>query len=668
MAVSTSDPTIQRVSELRELLNRAIHAYYVLDDPLLEDSVYDQLYRELVTLEQSDPALVTPDSPTQRVGAEPATGFPSVRHRIGLYSLDNALGLTELDEWNERVVRALGHEPEYVCELKIDGSALALSYEQGKLVRGATRGDGQTGEDITPNIRTLKSIPLKVHTAPTLEVRGEAFLPVSEFKRINETRIALGEKPFANPRNCAAGTLRQLDARIVATRKLSFFAYAVYVEGADRPASQWEALEMLRVLGFRVNPHRQLCSNLEQVKAFCAHWEQARHDLDYATDGVVIKVNDFASQEELGFTVKSPRWAIAFKYSPEESATRVRAITVQVGRTGALTPVAELDAVLLAGTTVTRASLHNRDRIESLEVRAGDTVLVRKAGEIIPEIVQVLHEVRPAGTVPYQFPAVCPECGTPVVRLEREAVTRCPNPDCPAIVRGRIAHWCSRDALDIEGIGEKLVAQLVGSGRVRGVADLYTLGAEELANYDRMGLKSAQNVLKGIEASRERPWPRVLYGLGIRHVGNTIAVTLANAFPGAEQICQATAEQIGEVYGIGPEIARSVADWFSLADNRYLLEQLAGHGLQLSGRGTRPGSTFLRGKTFVLTGTLPTLSRTEATERIEQAGGKVTSSVSSRTHYVVAGENAGSKLEKAQQLGILVIDEQELQALLQSDG
>ncbi|MGQ9838582.1 MAG: NAD-dependent DNA ligase LigA [Cyanobacteriota bacterium] len=664
----------QRVQELQALLRKASLAYYVYDAPILEDSVYDRLYRELQELEKAHPHLITPDSPTQRVGEKPATQFQTVPHRIPLYSLENAFNLEELREWQERLLRVLGRSPEqgeldYVCELKIDGSALALTYVDGLLTRGATRGDGQTGEDITQNVRTIRSIPLRLAVSdppPVLEVRGEAYLSLAEFERINQERCAAGDPPFANPRNCAAGTLRQLDSRIVAARKLSFFAYTLHwPEGwgaGDPPLTQWECLQQLKVFGFRVNPLSQLCHGLEEVNQFYEQWRAAQ--LPYASDGVVVKLNSLALQEEAGFTQKFPRWAIALKYPAAEVPTRIRSILVSVGRTGAVTPVAELDPVQLAGTTVSRASLHNADRLRELDVHVGDTAIVRKAGEIIPEVVSILKELRPADAVPYRLPSHCPECNTPLVRLEGEAITRCPNPKCPAKLCGQLQHWASRDALDIQGLGKKLVAQLVDKLGVVTVADLYYLTAEHLQGLERMGSRSSQKLVQAIQDSRQRPWERVLYGLGIPHVGVVTAKTLASHFPTPEHLAQASPEAIAQIYGLGAEIGEAVAAWFAEPEHRQLLQALKALGIPAAPAQAAPEvAKVLAGQKFVITGTLPTLSRAEAKNWIESRGGKVTASVSRQTNYVVVGSEAGSKLEQAQQLGIPLLSEAELLAL-----
>lgn len=664
----------QRVQELQALLQKASIAYHVYDAPIMEDSVYDRLYRELQELESAYPQLITPDSPTQRVGEKPATQFQTVPHRIPLYSLENAFNLEELRDWQERLLRVLGRSPEqgeldYVCELKIDGSALALTYVDGLLERGATRGDGQAGEEITQNVRTIRSIPLRLAVTdppPVLEVRGEAYLSIAEFERINQERRSAGDPLFANPRNCAAGTLRQLDSRIVAARKLSFFAYTLHwPEGwgaGDPPQTQWECLQQLKTFGFSTNPLSQVCWGLGEVSQFYEQWRAVK--LPYASDGVVVKLNRLRLQEEAGFTQKFPRWAIALKYPAEEVPTRIRSILASVGRTGAVTPVAELDPVPLAGTTVSRASLHNADRLRELDVHIGDTAIVRKAGEIIPEVVSILKELRPADAVPYALPRHCPECSTPLTRLEGEAVTRCPNPRCPAKLRGQLQHWASRDALDIEGLGEKLVAQLVEKLRIHTVADLYYLTPEQLQGLERMGSRSSQKLVQALQNSRQQPWERVLYGLGIPHVGVVTAKTLASHFPSPDRLAQASSEEIAQIYGLGAEIGEAVAAWFADAEHRQLLQALQALGIPAAPAQEIPAvAKVLAGQKFVITGTLPTLSRAEAKTWIESRGGKVTASVSRQTDYVVVGAEAGSKLEQAQQLGIPLLTEAELLAL-----
>jgi DNA ligase (NAD+) len=744
----------QRIKQLRKQLQEASYAYYVLDAPMLADEVYDRLYRDLQALELEYPELITAESPTQRVGEKPATQFYSVKHNIPLYSLENAFDIAEFAKWQERWLRnsppltppyqgggqdgitspsnqknneitphlsnqenneitpplskgGLGGVS-YVCELKIDGSALALTYKNGILVRGATRGDGVSGEDITQNVKTIRSIPLKLNLdnpPPIVEVRGEAFLSLGVFEEINREREKVGEQLFANPRNAAAGTLRQLDSKIVDKRKLDFFAYTLDFDerktrrkdeaepldlryqaepgnegesvGAVPPCpppsnegkTQWDSLELLRTMGFKVNPNRKLCYSLDEVRDYYELWDIERRNLPYMTDGVVVKINSVELQKQLGFTQRFPRWAIALKYPAQEVPTIVEAVTIQVGRTGALTPVAELKPVQLAGTTVSRASLHNGDRISTLNLHIGDTVIVRKAGEIIPEVVRVLPELRPDRAQLFQMPSCCPECEQPVVREKGEAVTRCINTSCPAILKGSLIHFCSRDALDINGVGEKLVQQMVDSNLVHCAADLYDLTAERLMNLERMGAKLAKKLVNAIAQSKTQPWSRVLYGLGIRHVGSVNAQLLTERFTNVEELAAVSATAIEGVYGIGPEIAQSVYQWFQVPANYSLIERLKTTGLQLKSevKSLISAETNLQfaGKTFVITGTLPSLKRDEAKDLIQKVGGKVTNSVSAKTDYVVVGEDAGSKLEKAQSLGIHQLSESELLELLE---
>ena len=674
----------ERAAELRQLLNRAGHAYYVLDAPVMEDAVYDRLYRELLELEQNHPDLQRSDSPTQRVGGAPAEGFTSVEHRVGMLSLDNAFNRDDLQAWHERLLKVLDRPRDtrlpLVGELKIDGNALALSYRNGVLERAATRGDGSRGEEITANVRTISSIPLRlqIENPPEwVEVRGEAFIPDATFAAINAEREQRGEALFANPRNACAGTLRQLDPKVVAARRLDFFAYTLHLPGDAQPPGQWAALEWLNRAGFRVNPNRERCEDLAAIQRFCDHWEQGRHDLPYATDGVVVKLDDLQLQDEAGFTQKAPRWAIALKYPAEEAPTRLLRVGAQVGRTGAITPVAEFEAVALAGTSVSRATLHNADRIAELDLHLGDTIVVRKAGEIIPEVVRVLPELRPSDATPVQLPQHCPECGSNLVREGDEAATRCVNSSCPAILRGGLRHWVSKGALDVDGLGSKLIEQLVDRGLVGSLADLYRLDAALLASLDRMGDKSATNLVEALEASKQQPWHRQLYGLGIRHIGEVNAKALAAAFFSIDSLAAAALEapeQIAELHGIGPEISASLGQWLRTPANQQLLQDLRSIGLSLEASASEQQAAsqagadadgVLQGKTMVLTGTLPNLSRSEAKALIEAAGGKVSGSVSKKTDYLVAGEAAGSKLTKAESLGVTVLSEADLTALLQ---
>ena len=689
----------QRASQLRLQLQKAGYAYYVLAAPIMEDGVYDRLYRELQDLEENFPELVTPDSPTQRVGSRPASQFTTVRHHIPLFSLENAFDGGELQSWEDKWKRYAqqqeiavaedrsadeesGEVSGYVCELKIDGSALALTYENGVLVRGATRGDGTEGEDITQNVKTIRSIPLRLQweaagwdsVPERVEVRGEAFLPLSSFEAMNQQRAAAGDSLFANPRNAAAGTLRLLDSRLVAQRNLDFFAYVLQIESGEEPTgwarSHWQTLKTLETLGFRVNPNRERCENLAAVQTYCETWDRNRHDLSYMTDGVVIKLNDRRLQDQLGFTQKFPRWAIAYKYAAEEAPTQLLGVTFQVGRTGAITPVAELAPVPLAGTTVSRATLHNGDRLTELNIHMGDTVVVRKAGEIIPEVLRTLPELRPPDAMPVTMPTTCPVCDSPTVRPDGEAKTRCVNTSCPAILRGSLRHWSSRNALDVEGLGEKLVEQLVEANLVNSIGDLYDLTVEQLLPLERVGQKSAEKLVGAIAQSKQQPFARVLYGLGIPLVGSVNAKTLVENFPSIEKLMGAIEEEIAAVFGIGEEIARSLGQWFAVDANRQLVDQLRHHGLCLEHTGSNVvnegNSNPLGGKTFVLTGTLPTLSRSDAKQKIEALGGKTTGSVSRKTSYVVVGEAAGSKLDKAKSLDIPCLSEPEFLELIAS--
>jgi DNA ligase (NAD+) len=660
-----------RIAQLCQQLQAASYAYYVLDQPIMEDAVYDRLYRELQDLETANPELITPDSPTQRVGDKLSAQSTAVAHRIPLYSLENAFDLTELAAWQTGWQRSAGitTAAAYVCELKIDGAALALTYQNGLLVRGCTRGDGTTGEDITANIKTIRSIPLRLqieHPPEFVEIRGEAFMPLATFAEINLDRAASGEYLFANPRNATSGTLRQLDPKIVAKRRLDFFGYTLHWpdDTEIKIDSQWTSLELLKQMGFRVNPNCALCPDLGAVGEFYDKWQIDRQNLPYLTDGVVVKINEVALQQELGFTQKFPRWAVAMKYPAEEVPTQLLDISVNVGRTGAITPLAHLAPVQLGGTTVQRATLHNIDRIIQLGLKIGDTVVVRKAGEIIPEVVRVLPELRPADAREFVMPTHCPVCNQPVVRSTLEAATRCVNPRCAAILKGSIAHWVSREKMDIDGIGDKLIEQLVDQELVKSVADLYFLTAEQLQTLERMGAKSAVKIVQAIEKSKSQPWSRVLYSLGLRHTGAVVAENISQKFTSVEALMAAEASQIEGIFGIGGEIATAVTMWFKDAENLALIDRLRQAGLNLVGTTVAPSTGIFSGQVLVITGTLPTLQRSEAKALIQKAGGKVTDSVSAQTNYLVAGDKAGSKLAKAEKLAVPVINEAELLKML----
>lgn len=657
----------QKIRQLKTKLQEASYAYYVLDNPIMDDSVYDQLYRELENLEAQYPELITPDSPTQRVGDKLDEQFNSVQHNIPLYSLENAFNFTELQQWENRWQKQLSELENYayICELKIDGSAIALTYQNGVLVRGLTRGDGITGEEITTNLRTIRTIPLKLNldNPPSIiEVRGEAFLPLDEFNRINIERSKIDENLFANPRNATAGTLRQLDPQIVSQRKLQFFAYNLHLSPEnDLIKTQKQALDYLQQIGFLVNPHHQVCESINDVNQYYEKWAEDRKNLPYLTDGVVVKINPLNLQKTLGFTQKFPRWAIALKYPAEEVPTIVERITVNVGRTGAVTPMAIMKPVQLAGTTVQRATLHNSDRVRELDVRVGDTVTIRKAGEIIPEVVTVIKDLRPPETQPFQFPTHCPECNSELIRPQNEAVIRCVNSSCPAILRGSLIHWASRSAMDIRGLGEKNVILLMEHKLVKSIADLYKLKIIDISSLERMGERSAQNLITAIENSKKQPFQRVLFGLGIRYVGNVTAQLLAENFGNIDNLAQAKITDLSAVYGIGAEIASSVVDWFQIPANQTLIAELKQVNLNFN---QTQIDTNISNKIFVLTGTLPTLKRNEAKSLIESKGGKVNSSISAKVDYVVSGESAGSKLTKAQELGLRIIDEAELLKIL----
>ncbi len=669
-------------ARLAEEIRQHDYAYYVLAQPTVSDQEYDRLYHELLDLEKGFPELVTPDSPTQRVAGKPLKEFKPVRHLVPMLSLDNTYSQEEVREFVNRVQRLLpGERLDWVVEPKVDGVAINLRFENGVFTCGSTRGDGTTGDDITSNLKTIRSIPgrLKKGTGAqegypaVLEARGEVYLTKQGFEKLNAERKAAGEEVFANPRNAAAGSLKQLDPRIVAKRPLDVVIYGLgKVEGAsEQPATQDEMLRWLKKLGFKTPEKVWHCRSAEDLVKAIGELDAVRRKFAYETDGAVIKLNSFAQRERAGFTSKAPRWAIAYKYAAEQAETLLKGVTIQVGRTGALTPVAELEPVFLAGSTIGRATLHNEDYIRQKDIRIGDTVTIEKAGEVIPAVVDVVLTRRTGKEVPFRFPSTCPECGSKVARAaaaegDEGVVWRCLNPDCPAQVRGRIEHWCGRGAMDIEGGGEVLVRQLVESGLVRDVADLYVLKLDEVANLERMGEKSARNFLEGVEQSKARDMWRVLYGLGILHVGAGVAKALGRCFATLDDLFAAPLEQLQECEDVGGVIASSIVQWYGDNRNRQLLEKLRNAGVNFSSELYQPQAKTgpLAGKTFVLTGTLPNLKREEATAKIEAAGAKVSSSVSKKTDYVVAGEEAGSKLEKARKLGVKVIDEKGLMELV----
>lgn len=665
--MAKKDSAAKDVEKLRDDIRRHEELYYVLDKPQISDREYDALVERLQALELEHPETITPDSPTQRVGGRPAESFAKVEHRRPMLSLDNSYNLDELRAFDQRCQRlAEGRKLQYVAELKIDGLSLALHYENQLLTRGVTRGDGRIGEDVTQNARTIRSIPLKFRDQSpalksqlaNLEVRGEVFIPRKVFARINAEREEAGEPRFANARNAAAGTIRQLDPKITASRKLEMFAYDL-LAGERKPfATHWEALNCLEASGFKVSAERELCNSIEEVIEFAGRIETKRDDLDYEIDGLVVKVNSTALQDEFGTTNKAPRWAIAYKYAARQATTQVLSIVVQVGRTGALTPVANLEPVVLAGTTVARATLHNPDEVKRLGIRIGDWVLIEKGGDVIPKVLQVIKAKRTGAEKTFRMPRKCPVCGGEISRPEGEVVSRCIAANCPAQLMGRLLHFASRRAMRIEGLGESLVDQLVAVGKVRDAGDLYSLTLEDVTSLERMAKKSATNLLEQIEASKQRDLSNLIYALGLRHVGDRTATTLARHFGSLENLGKATVEELDDVPEIGLTVAQSVRDWFDDPGNTALCRRLSAAGVTTTvAKASEPLNDSLAGKLFVLTGTLGGYTRDEARAAIEARGGRVVSSVSKKTDYVVAGEEAGSKLDKATALGVAVIDE-----------
>ncbi len=661
-----------QLNDLRDEIRRHEDLYYLEDSPEISDQEYDELIEKLRKLEAQHPELVTPDSPTQRVGGRPAEGFAEFTHRRPMLSLDNSYNIDELRAFDARCRKLAGDRPiEYVAELKIDGLSLSIHYDGGMFARGVTRGDGFRGEDVTTNVRTIRSIPLKLRdeaetVAREVEVRGEAYLPRKVFERINREREDAEEPRFANPRNAAAGTLRQLDPAITARRRLGMFAYDVLAGDQKAFATHWEALSWLEIAGFRVNPNRALCKSIDCVIDFCNEMEAKRDELDYEIDGVVVKINSTAMQEDFGATGKAPRWAIAYKYPARQATTRVNDIIASVGRTGALTPVAMLEPVPLGGVTVSRSTLHNEDEIRRLGLKIGDWVLIERGGDVIPKVLKVIESKRTGKEKSFKMPAKCPVCGGRVSRPEGEAVSRCVAADCGAQLIGRLLHFASRRAMRIEGLGFALADQLIETKLVKDVADIYSLTLEDLVSLERMAKKSATNVLNQIEASKSRELSSLIYGLGIRHVGERTAGILAREFGSLERLSQATVEELDNVHEIGLTMAESIHDWFADPGNTRLCERLRKAGVRTEiekNAGPTEPQTFA-GKVFVLTGTLPTMTRDEATAFVEARGGRVTSSVSKKTDFVLAGAEPGSKLDKANQLGVKVIDEAEFKKML----
>ncbi|MDG5785947.1 NAD-dependent DNA ligase LigA [Evansella sp. AB-P1] len=660
------------INRLTDVLNDYAYHYYVLDQPKVSDAEYDQLLNELKRLEEEHPELKRDDSPSERVGGQPLEHFVKVQHDIPMLSLSNAFNENDLRDFDRRAKQNLGHEPSYSCELKIDGLAVTLKYDKGRFVLGATRGDGTTGEDITNNLKTIPSIPLRLKEDVTIEVRGEAFMPKRSFIRLNEAREENGEALFANPRNAAAGSLRQLNPKIAAKRNLDIFIYSVSQLEGKEMASHHESLEFVKQLGFKTNDQHKYCRNIEEVIAYCEDWLGKRADLPYEIDGIVIKVDALKDQEALGFTAKSPRWATAYKFPAEEVVTTLVDIELSVGRTGVVTPTAILEPVSVAGTTVKRASLHNEDLIREKDIKLGDKVTIKKAGDIIPEVVNVLTSHRTGNELDFNMPKECPECHSELIRIEGEVALRCVNPKCPAQIREGLIHFVSRNAMNIDGLGEKVITQLFDHDLVTDVADLYKLHREELLKLERMGEKSVDNLLKAIETSKENSLEKLLFGLGIRYVGSKAAKTLAQHFETIEKLQGANREELEAIDEIGEKMADSIASYFEMPEVNALIEELQGQGVNTDYKGPRlqtenESTSFFSGKTIVLTGSMEQMTRDDAKVEIEARGGNVTGSVSKKTDLLIAGDKAGSKLTKAQDLNIEIWNEERLLQELQNN-
>jgi len=660
----------RRVEELRELIHYHDYKYYVENNPEISDYEYDQLMRELKELEERYPSLRSPTSPTQRVGGEPVEGFPTVEHRVPMLSLDNTYSEEEIREFEARLHRELpGEKFEYVVELKIDGVSIALIYEEGVFARGATRGDGRRGDEVTSNLRTVRAIPLKLrkNVPGTVEVRGEVYMTLSGFREVNKEREEAGESLFANPRNAAAGSLKLLDPKITSRRPLDSFIYNLTESISVRiPSTHFESLQLLKEWGFKVNPHIKLCKDIQEVIDWCNVWSKKKDSLDYEVDGMVIKVNSISQQMRLGFTSKSPRWAIAYKFPAKQATTKIRDIIVQVGRTGALTPVAILEPTPLAGSTISRATLHNEDEIRRKDIRIGDTVILEKGGDVIPEVVKVVEGKRTGKERKFFIPRRCPVCGAEVVRLEDEAVARCIGSSCPAQLKERIAHYARRTAMDIEGLGDKLINQLVDKGLVHDIADLYKLDLTTLSSLERMGKKSAQNLLCRIERSKSQSLGRLIFALGIRYVGARGARILSEHFSSMDELAEATQEELEAISEIGPRTAQSIVLFFKEEKNRKLLEKLRKFGVQMGKVEEKKEGGPLAGSKFVFTGSLEHYSRDEARELVERLGARVVSSVSKKVDYVVVGEDPGSKYEKAKTVGVKTLNEKEFRELIEN--
>jgi len=664
IAISKKEAKAQ-INELREKIIYHERKYYVDNDPQISDYEFDLLIKQLQDLEEQFPDLITPDSPTQRVGEQPLKGFPSVEHKTPMLSLDNCYSFEELKEFEERIKKILPTEDiQYTAEMKIDGVGISVRYADKKIIQAVTRGDGIRGDDVTANVKTIRSLPLRISDEREVEVRGEIYLPFRSFIQINQERTEKGEPLFANPRNAAAGSIRMLDPRVVASRRLDIFLYSLFIDG-KQPETQWKALQKLNEWGFKINPESALCSNLNEVLDYYNQWKEKRDSLDYDVDGIVIKVNSTAQQQRLGFTAKFPRWAISFKFPARQATTKVNDIIIQVGRTGALTPVAILQPVKLSGITISRATLHNQDEIERKDIRINDYVLIERSGDVIPKVVSVMKDRRSGLEKKFVFPENCPVCSSRVFKPENEAVYRCINPSCPAILRESLLHFSSRRAMNIEGLGESLVDQLMREKLINNLADIYSLQKEDLVELERMGEKSSQNLLDEIEASKNNSLARLIYSLGIRHVGERTAQTLAAHFRDMDSLSKATEDELISLNDVGPKVAESIVFFFRQPENIDLISKLRNAGLNFTSQPEEKQSEQpLAGKTFVITGKLESFSREQAKEKIESLGGTVTSSVSKNTDYVIVGEDPGSKLEKAKSLNIPLLDEEGLKTLL----
>ncbi len=654
----------RRIQKLREEIVTHEKKYYIDNNPQISDAEFDRLVRELQDLERQYPDLITPESPTQRVGEKPVEGFPTVTHRLPMLSLDNCFSVEELRDFEERIQKLLpGERIEYVAELKIDGLSISVLYRDGKFAQAVTRGDGLRGDDVSSNVKTIRSLPLAIIERRDIEVRGEVYLPFESFRKLNSEQEEQGRPAFANPRNAAAGSIRLLDPKEVGRRRLDAFFYYLYVDGRERN-SQWESLGRLRKMGFKTNPHSRLCRTLQEAIDFWEEWREKRDELDYDVDGIVVKVDSVEQRAALGKTAKSPRWAISFKFPARQATTRIKEIRVQVGRTGALTPVAVLEPVKLSGTTITRSTLHNEDEIERKDIRVGDWVLIERSGDVIPRVVAAMKDRRTGKEKKFAFPRRCPVCGSAAFRPEGEAISRCTNPSCPAKLRESLLHFAWRQAMNIEGLGEALVDQLIDKKLVRAIPDIYALRHEDLVNLERMGPKSSRNLLAEIENSKKRNLAAFVFALGIRHVGERLARTLAENFGTLDALASASAEDLIQVEDIGPTVAESIVFFFSQPENIALLRRFKEAGLDFRPEAKRAGPKLLAGKTFVITGTLERFERDRAKELIERQGGKVTASVSRKTDYVVVGESPGSKLSRARELGIAVLSEEQFLKLI----